>query len=476
MYKKTIGIQQCIDGFNQPVGLRMNPENRWVQMAKLVPWDKLEDKYAKLFKSKTGNVAKPVRMALGALIIQTKYGYSDVELVEQITENPYYQYFIGLPGYRQERPFDASTLVLFRRRITSEMLMEVNEYMLGKDDDDNVPPESNEKPETETANEGTLMLDATCAPVNIRYPQDVSLLNESREKLEKLIEKICKSNGIKMPRRYARQARNDYLSFAKSKKLKAKNIRNAIRKQLGYVSRDISHIEKLLNEGYQLTIRDAETYEIIKKLYAQQKYMYDNKTHSVEDRIVSLEQPWIRPIVRGKVSVPVEFGIKFDMSLDSDGYGRIERVSFNAYNEGTTLKDAVEHYKERTGYYPNRLLADKVYRTRENRTYCKERGIRLSGPKLGRPSPEDKVNKKTEYQDNVDRIEIERAFSLSKRCFGMDKIRTKLQDTQLCSLALSVFTTNLFKLHKKFLYALLSFVKRLRIKFQFVVGELKMAG
>ena len=105
----------------------------------------------------------------------------------------------------------------------------------------------------------------------------------------------------------------------------------------------------------------------------------------------------------------------------------------------------VYRLKRYFGYYPNRVLADQIYRTRENLNYCKEHGIRLSGPKLRRPSANAKVDKKQEYQDNTDRIEVERTFSLSKRCYGIDCITTKLEETQLTSIALSVFVTNLFQ-------------------------------
>ena len=140
MYKSNKSRQQSFLDFNQPLGLHMNPENRWVKMADLIPWDIFEEKYADLFPSNTGNVAKPLRMALGALIIQTKFQYPDRELIDQIAENPYLQYFIGLPGFQEEPPFDASTLVLFRKRITSEMLIEANNYILNHKDDDNHPP------------------------------------------------------------------------------------------------------------------------------------------------------------------------------------------------------------------------------------------------------------------------------------------------------------------------------------------------
>ncbi len=464
MYKPINKLHHSFLDFNQPMGLHMNSDNRWIKLADRIPWDEFEVKYARLFPSGTGNVAKPFRMALGALIIQTKFQYSDRELVEQITENPYLQYFIGLPGYQEEAPFDASTLGLFRHRISAEMLMEVNEYLLAhKNDDNNTPPSSGNSGDNdalkEDTNKGTLTLDATCAPADIRYPQDISLLNEAREKLETIIYRFCKSYGLPLPRRYRRRARKDYLSFAKSKKHSAKKIRKALRKQLGYVARDIGYLEKFMSDGYAMTDKEISLYLTIITLYEQQKYMYDNKVHSVEHRIVSISQPWLRPIVRGKVKAPVEFGAKFDLSLDSEGYGRIEKISFEAYNESTCLIEAVERFKERTGYYPKRVLADQIYRTRENRSYCKEHGIRLSGPKLGRPSAAVKVDKKQEYQDNTDRIEVERTFSLSKRCYGMDCITTKLEETQLTSVALSVFVMNLFKIQRRILYALLYLIR-----------------
>ena len=168
-------------------------------MADAIPWDVFERKYARLFMGKNGRVAKPLRLALGSLIIQTKYQYSDRELIEQLTENPYYQYFIGLAGYQEEPPIDVSKLVLFRKRLKMDIITQANEYILDafkekesedkKDDDDHhanplADASFSGEAEKESGNSGTLMLDATCAPSNIRYPQDFSLLNEAREKLK----------------------------------------------------------------------------------------------------------------------------------------------------------------------------------------------------------------------------------------------------------------------------------------------------
>lgn len=493
VYKVKNNPQTSFPDFNQPLGLHMNPENRWIRLAAIVPWDKYEARYARYFKSHTGNVAKPFRMVLGALIIQKKYGYSDRELVEVITENPYLQYFIGLPGYQETPPFDASTLVSFRRRIDIDMTMVMNEILLaqeqqdktddsdkkddGQDRDHHDDPGNSDSGSAEALNgvadnSGTLILDATCAPSSIRFPQDFSLLNEAREKLEKMIHRICHSNGKKMPRTYCREARKNYLNPAKSKKRTAKKTRKVIRRQLGYVNRDLCYIDRYLAEGCGLTKREQTVLDTIRKVYEQQKYMYDNHTHSVENRIVSISQPFIRPIVRGKAKAPAEFGIRFDLSLDENGYGRIEKHSFEACNESSTLTGACESYRKRTGHYPERILADQIYRNRENRRYCRERGIRLSGPKLGRPNLSETAEERRQTcQDNTDRIEVERSFSLCKRCFGLGLISTKLKETITGSIGLSVLTMNLFRILNRQALLFFYFFQRARPLCQGTQGQ-----
>ena len=477
MYKFSHNTQSAFSDFNQPMGLNMNPDNRWIKMADLIPWDEFEKKYARLFKGKKGNVAKPLRLALGSLIIQTKYQYSDRELVEQLTENPYYQYFIGLPGYQHEAPLDASTLTLFRKRLSVDIIMEANEYILSsarkdeKSDNDSNPPGSGggEPPK----NKGTLTLDATCAPADVRYPQDFSLLNEAREILETVIFRFCKSYGLPRPRTRCRIAGKNYLALAMCKKRSKNKIRSTIRKQLSFVRRDIGFLEAFMSAGYAPLKKEIKKLLVIYKVFEQQKYMYENKVHSVENRIVSISKPWLRPIVRGKVKSPVEFGAKFDLSIDDEGFGRIEKISYDAYNESTVLISSIERYFERNGFYPERVLVDKIYRTRENRRFCKEHGIRISGPKLGRPSANDKVNKKQEYQDNTDRIEVERAFSLGKRCYGMGLIRTRLEGTMQTSIGLSVFVANLDRILRRMLLVLVFQWRKLmhifKLEFQYAV-------
>ena len=449
MYKKDRYRQFGLTDFNQPVGLKMNPENRWVKKADLIPWDEIEDRYADLFPSHTGMPAKSLRVALGSLIIQKQYSYSDRELVEQITENPYYQYFIGLHGYQQKAPYAPSLLVEFRKRLTDEILGEINEMIIRHNHPDDPGPGSSNSEADESdpsENSGTLILDATCAPQNIAFPQDVNLLNEGREILETIIDTVCYEYDEPKPRTYRRNARKDYLALAKQRRRSSKAIRKAKKKQLQYVRRDLGFIDSFLEEGKTLSTKDAGRLAVVRKVYEQQLYMYENNVRTVPDRIVSISQPYIRPIVRGKAKMPTEFGAKLDLSIDDHGMARIERQSFNAYNESDVLIGAIERYKERTGHYPKRALADKIYRNRNNLAYCKLHGIRLSGPALGRPKKDPSVDKKQEYQDAVDRIEVERSFSLAKRCFGLGLIVTKLDTTTRSSIVLSVIAMNVDRL------------------------------
>ena len=153
------------------------------------------------------------------------------------------------------------------------------------------------------------------------------------------------------------------------------------------------------------------------------------------------------PIVRGKVKDPVEFGAKYDAGVDERGHARLEHVDFEPYNECTILQDVVNRYKERTGHCPKRVLVDLVYRTKENKTFCEERGIEMQKRKPGRKPKDAKERRKLEKKErrnDADRIEVERFFSVEKRCCGAGLIMTKLSKTTLGSIALSVLVANLF--------------------------------
>lgn len=159
---------------------------------------------------------------------------------------------------------------------------------------------------------------------------------------------------------------------------------------------------------------------VIQTLYDQQKMMYDSKTHTVEHRIVSIHQPHVRPIVRGKTNAYVEFGAKIQVSI-MNGITFLEELSWEAFNEGIRLMNTVENYKRRFGYYPQKVMADKIYCTRENRAKLKQLGIELRAKPLGRP--------KLAVDHHVrpgERNPIEGKFGQAKTAYGMGRIKARL--------------------------------------------------
>jgi len=478
MYRKP-SPQMTIDDFILPFAGKLAADNRWVKLAGIIPWDEIEKQYAFMFPSDRGNVAKPVRMALGALIIQTRCGFTDRETVQQITENPYLQYFIGLKEYQLTRPFTPAAMVKFRKRFNAKRLADINEKILQAEkskqeleteqDEDRHDNDSGgsgnleEKSEMSEAeviaeadarpNQGTLILDATCTPADISFPTDHRLLNEAREQLDKMIDTLHQTDGkgTRRPRTYRQKARKDYLSLSKQRNPRKNQIRKAIKKQLQYVRRNLKVVEQMLmkaaeqNELNPLSQRQEKLLTVIRKLYEQQAAMYKNRSHRISDRIVNLYQSHVRPIVRGKAGAAVEFGAKVAISLE-DGYSRIEKLAWDSFNEAGTLEETVERYRERHGCYPEAVLADKIYRNRDNLLYCKKHRIRLSGPRLGRPpasSTLQKVEKRLEKLDAKQRNAVEGKFGEGKRKYSLARVVAKLKETAECMIAMQFLVMNL---------------------------------
>jgi len=302
MYRIKDKRQLELENFVLPFGGKLNPKNRWIRLTRLIPWEEFEEKYAEQFAdSDMGAPAKPFRIALGSLLIKERQEITDRETVEQIRENPYLQYLIGKAAFSDE--------------------------------------EATEKEEhAPVKNKGKLLVDATCTPADIRYPTDLSLLNEAREKTERIIDALHDSQKEKgkKPRTYREQARKEYLG---------KMIRKGIKKQLQYLRRNLEHIKKLSTET-SLQVLCNHLYKdllVISELYRQQKEMYKERKHTVTGRIVSISQPHVRPIVRGKAGASVEFGAKVSVSL-VDGYAFLEKLSWDAYNEAMELSRHIESY------------------------------------------------------------------------------------------------------------------------------------
>jgi len=441
MYRKRDRKQETLDDFILPFGGKLRADNRWVKLSRMMPWEYIEDIYSERMSQENGAKAISSRIAFGAIYIKEHENLTDERTVEYIAENPYMQYFLGLHEYRDTPLFDPSMMVHFRKRFTAVQIEEINKRMFVEEKPE--PPPDDEPP---PPNEGKLTLDATCAPSDIRYPSDLSLLNEARENTEQMIETLWPHSQRKGHKtRYSRKkARKQYLSIAKRKKPKAAKSRAAIGKQLEYVGRNLEDIgSQLMRVGLEgLREKDLCRLMVICELHRQQSAMYASRTHQCERRIVSLRQPHVRPIVRGKAGRPYEFGQKLALSVVK-GYTFIERQSFENFHEGVTLIESVQRYRALHGCYPEVVQADQIYRNRTNLAFCKAHGIRLSGPKLGRPSKDRERDRQIEALDHRERIIIESRNGIAKRRFGLDLIMAILPETSMTEAALQVLCMNM---------------------------------
>ena len=447
-----------------PFGVTLREDNRWVLLGKLFPWEAIERKYAENFTGEEGQVALPSRLAFGALYIQTAEHYTDEQTRRNIQENPYLQYFCGFECYTMESPFDASMMTYFRKRISAEMVREIQTMVFAseaaerqetmpeelQEDEDPVADEQTLSTEaTCVENQGTLILDATCCPADIRYPTDAGLLNQARELVEQIVDILYNSIQEQLPqkpRTYRQKARKEYLFYAKKRSHTIRETRAVVRGNLQYIRRDIGYIENMVSMGATLTLLGDELYRkllVIQELCRQQWDMYLRRSHQVEDRIVSIDQPHVRPIVRGKAGSPVEFGAKVMVGLVG-GYAFLMKAEWNNFSESKSLVEAVSEYHRIFGFYPATILADRAYPNRENKLWCTAHGIRLSGPRLGRKSITEKASESKQiYQDGCERVAIEGEFGVVKRRYGLDRIMCRQPDTSMTSIAMGFFAANM---------------------------------
>lgn len=444
--------QLTLAGFETPFERLLNPTNRWVILAHLIPWDEISSLYLKEVKvSNTGRPPLSPRVVIGSMIIKHLCNLDDREAVDQISENIYMQYFLGYSSFTNESPFDASLFVDFRKRLGMENVNAINERIVAlktlfeeqkskpkapssEDQSDNKDPQDD--------NKGRIILDATACPQDIAYPTDLDLLSDSREKAEELIDLLYDPSLHKRkPRTYRKVARKRYLKTAQKKNKSRKDIRKAVGSQLRFLSRDIRSINKLLDAYDRIPFepKDYKYFLVINTLFEQQKEMFDKQSHSIEHRIVSIHQPHVRPIVRGKSQAKVEFGAKIHVSL-INGISFLDELSWDAFNEGSHMMDYVERYRKRFGFYPREVLADQIYCTRANRAALKEKGIKLLAKPLGRPSAV------SIHLSPGERNPIEGKFGQAKTGYGLNRIKARLKETSETWIASIILVLNLVKL------------------------------
>ncbi len=451
----------------------LDKNNRWVKLGDLLPWTELE----KVYNSRLGNKVKgagnkPARMIIGACIIKHKFSLSDEETVSMIQENPYMQYLCGLPEFSDKPLFDPSLFTTIRKRITIEEINKLTVELLNRElaakeareleeqghkGDSEEPPatssEGNGAEFTDSQNrthKGVLKVDATCADAEVRYPVDADIIHDGCKTADRYIKKICEGLHIRKIRSCYSDARSFYLKFVKRKKKGTKLIRSTISAMLSCLNKDLRKLAALFVE-YQgsrdlLQPHEQRFLRATFDMYAQQSEMFNEKKHQCKDRIVSIFQPHVRPIVRGKSKAPTEFGAKIGAAV-YEGYTFIDHHSWDAYNESTDLSLQIRLFQERFGYLPATILADKIYMNHSNRKLLEGYEIKTYCKPLGRPPKQPGSPECLRKMDKAigERNEVECSFGTGKRIYRANNIRAKLPETAECWTGMCYFVKNVMK-------------------------------
>jgi transposase, IS5 family len=484
MIRYTSQHQLRLIDFKTPFEQNLSPDNRWVILASVIPWDEMAGVYHRQMSSNMGRGSIDTRVVIGAMIIKHMLKLDDREVVHTLQENIYLQYFVGFSSFQTKIAFDPSLLVTFRKRMgpfefdewslsiikqietfestfeSAQLNQKESENPTGKTD--KIDTDDTAKFETPISLKDTLIIDTTVAEQKIKYPTDIDLLNDVRVFTESLIDTFYKLSPLTVkPRSYREIARKDYLNTALKRKKSQKVIRKAIKKQLGYIERNLLTINDLWtileknNIPIPFTCKTKVSYKkwlVCQEIYRQQRQMSDRHVNKCDDRIVSIDQPQVRPILRGKAAKKTEFGSKVALSI-VNGTNRIFKISWDAYNDGVDLIGQVEAYKKQYQQYPKLVLADKIYMTHANRAYLKKNNIQHRGQPLGRPKKDKQgqtINpySKIQLKEANQRNHVEGQFGTAKDAYDLNKVKAKTEPTSESWIANIFFILNIVKLLK----------------------------
>lgn len=400
-----------------PFGGKLNESNRWLRIAELIPWEDLEEEYANHF-SDVGRPATDAQLVIGLLLLKHMTGLSDEGVVEDVLENPYMQAFCGFERFVTEDILDSSTLTKQRERLGLEFFKELEKktYKL--------------LIERKIIKAKGMLIDATVFPEEIKYPNDVGILNDVRQWLVGNVKRMGKAIG-KTYRTYCRRARKDHLNFSKKKTKTKKAIRKAKRQMLQYVRRNIRQlkdaIEQVKAKGQQVRRHIIERLQVAENIYHQQWEMYKKKANRIADRIVSFHRAYVRPIKRGKQGKRTEFGGKGAL-VHVGGFLFLDYFEHRAFAEEELTAEHLLGYMDRFGKRPPYVVMDMKYGTQENREMMEKLEVRASFKRRGRrpktADAQDRWFKKKQRERN----RVEGSFGNGKEHYGLSRVRYSIKD------------------------------------------------
>ncbi len=300
----------------------------------------------------------------------------------------------------------------------------------------------------------TMFTDATCYESEMRYPTDQKLLWECVEKGYELMCEASVKLGIHRPRTKFLDVEKANLIYRKQRKHTKGQTRIITRRLLDLLGKMLKETRKMEreHEGVKLfTDRERQTFDIITKVYRQQHnhFRSGDARESIPDRIVSIAKPYVRPIVRGKEVKSVEFGAKCNNIL-VDGISFIEKLSFNAFNEGTRLTHCIKMHKRLFGVDVKKIGGDASYAGNANREMCTSNGIQTSFVQKGKRAKEKR--EKDFVRQELARVRataMEGSFGTQKEHYSLRRIKARKKETEILYIFFGIHTANVVQLAER---------------------------
>ena len=376
------------------------------------------------------NVFSPsAKIAL--MVLKAYTSFSDRQLVEHLNGNLHYQMFCGIMIDPSSPITNYKIVSAIRNEIASRLDIESLQEILA----------THWKPYLKNLH--VCMTDATCYESHMRFPTDMKLLWESIEWLYRHICRHCMVLGIRRPRNKYADVSESYLSYCKKRKRKASRTRMLKRRMNRLLEKLLIQMDDI-HRDYGAVLQYTQDYQkrlsIIRKVLVQEKELFEGR--KVNDRIVSIDRHYVRPIVRGKETKSVEFGAKVN-NIQIDGISFIEHISFKAFNEGIRLKNCIRMQQKLVKVRVTCAAGDSIYANNANRKYCTKYGISTSFVRKGRAAKDEHLRKVLRSELSKERAtRLEGSFGTQKQHYSLSRIKARNMKTEILWIFFGIHTAN----------------------------------
>jgi IS5 family transposase len=405
------------------------------QLYKAIPFKELAEKIPPTKYEQSGRGCKPwfdVQGGIALQILKHYHNLSDELLIQRINTDWSMQRFCGIRLGPTERIEDKNIVSSWRVYLAENLDIKELQYTFAQ----------HWKPHMNQTHVGSQ--DATCYESGVRYPTDIKLLWECCEDIFDLIQRERKKLHLRKSRVKFSKQRKTFMNYQKLRK-KSKRKEKKLRKFLLKLLLRLLNSFNQLSEQHQvvLSVRKQKRLKVIVKVYEQQhQRAYGPADTIISNRIVSLYKSYVRPIVRGKESKPVEFGAKVN-KLVVDGISFIEYLSFDAFNESTRYKEGIYLQRKYFGKCTHHS-ADAIYATNANRKYASSQDIQTNFIPKGK--------QKIEYVEQSAQIRailnknrstvLEGSFGNEKNHYMLNKSKARTEQTEIAWIFFGMVTSN----------------------------------